>query len=228
MYRKIIPPTESDAIQFWSLVDIGGKNDCWEWLGARDEDAYGYFSYAGETWSAHRIAYLLYYGPFDERLYVCHHCDWKHCVSPHCLFLGTARDNFHNAMEKGRIQTRVGIETGVAVLTDKTATEALKIYKAGETSMAMLAKMFGVKQPTISCLINRQTWRHLNIPNVEFRKRCRGEQIGNSKLTEESVKKIRKDYGQNLKIQSQLAEEYGVHQSTIWGIIHRKIWNHIA
>jgi hypothetical protein len=51
--------------------------------------------------AAHRIAWILSHGPIPDGMYICHHCDTKACVRPSHLFVGTAADNTHDAMEKG-------------------------------------------------------------------------------------------------------------------------------
>lgn len=45
----------------------------------------------------------------------------------------------------------------------------------------------------------------------------------NSILTEEKVAAIRCAKG----TQAEIAERFGVHEATVWGIIHRKRWTHI-
>ena len=59
--------------------------------------------------------------------------------------------------------------------------------------------------------------------------RPKGEQCYNSKLTDDVVKEIRERRVTNPKLwtQSKLAEEYGVDQSQISRIIHRKLWTHV-
>ena len=55
----------------------------------------------------------------------------------------------------------------------------------------------------------------------------KGEKHHDSKLTEEKVKEIRAKYSQSKTTQQKLADEYGVVQSIIHGIINRKYWKHI-
>jgi predicted RNA-binding Zn-ribbon protein involved in translation (DUF1610 family) len=52
-----------------------------------------------------------------------------------------------------------------------------------------------------------------------------GERGPRAKLTWKKVKKIRQEYADRLKTQSQLAKEAGVSQGTISMIIRRKTWN---
>ncbi len=229
MHRKITPISEEVATKFWSSVDVCGKDECWEWLGGRAEEAYGSFSYDGQTWGAHRIAYFLSYGPFNERLFVCHHCDWKHCVSPRCLFLGTNRENNLDARAKGLIHPAVGTELPQAKFTDETAKEALRLYQSGKMNMNMIAKKFGVDRGTVSPLINRKTWKHLNIPRISipYNKWCHGDMNGNASLTEDIVRSIRKDFTPGVVTAKMLSERYGVCILSIQRVVYGHSWVHV-
>ena len=55
----------------------------------------------------------------------------------------------------------------------------------------------------------------------------KGEKNGNSKLTEDDVREIRKRYAEGGITQQQLGLEYGLHNSKISSIINRKSWKHI-
>ena len=91
--------------RFWSYVDRG--NGCWIWRGTRD--AYGYGELSSKTvderktmLKAHRLAFLFTHGNCPENLHVLHSCDNPACVNPAHLRLGTARDNMHDMIERGR------------------------------------------------------------------------------------------------------------------------------
>jgi len=53
-----------------------------------------------------------------------------------------------------------------------------------------------------------------------------GENHSQSKLVSEEIIQIRQRYEQG-ETQSALAREFGVHKSTIWEIVNRKIWAHL-
>lgn len=79
--------------------------ECWPWPGKRNSvTGYGmaYDPTVKRSVLAHRIAWRRVYGAIPEGLHVCHHCDNPPCVNPHHLFLGTAQDNIHDSMRKGR------------------------------------------------------------------------------------------------------------------------------
>ena len=47
------------------------------------------------------------------------------------------------------------------------------------------------------------------------------------KLTEEQVKDIRHTYAIGAYNMREIAECFGLNKTTVWEIIHRKIWRHI-
>jgi len=88
--------------RFWDFVLL--DDECWLWAGALRRKGYGQFGVcAGFVLCAHRMAWLLAnLGPIPANLMVCHHCDVPRCVNPAHLFLGTNRENMHDALRKGR------------------------------------------------------------------------------------------------------------------------------
>lgn len=97
-----------DTIRSRSIERFMGKveripmTDCWLWAGAARPNGYGIFFLNGKTIGAHRAAYVLFRGQFDEALHVCHKCDNPSCVNPDHLFLGTQKDNMLDMVRKGR------------------------------------------------------------------------------------------------------------------------------
>ncbi len=99
MGRKKIDIIES----FWSHVDKKGPMDCWEWTGFIEKSGYGIF----RRHRAHRFSYILSKGHIGNDAYgfpllICHHCDNRKCVNPTHLFLGSAGENCHDKIVKGR------------------------------------------------------------------------------------------------------------------------------
>jgi hypothetical protein len=94
---------------FWSKVDKNGPvpahrpelGPCWVWTlkGRR----YGKVQFGGTTYLVHRLSWQLANGPIPEdKPYVLHRCDNTICVRPDHLFTGTAEDNTHDMLSKGR------------------------------------------------------------------------------------------------------------------------------
>lgn len=91
---------------FWAKVQ---KTDtCWLWTAAIGRlTGYGQFCVFRRPIKAHRFAWVLTRGPIPDGLFVCHHCDVRHCVNPAHLWLGTNLENMRDAQAKGRLRRRL-------------------------------------------------------------------------------------------------------------------------
>lgn len=70
---------------FHARTDKRGPGECWNWLGTSTPNGYGTFGGTAkylDTNSAHRIAYMLEYGPIPEGLVIDHTCKNRLCVNP--------------------------------------------------------------------------------------------------------------------------------------------------
>ena len=92
---------KSPADRFWSKVAKGDKEDCWEWIVAINSSGYGSFGYNGKVYSSSRFSWFLSSGKFPEDC-VLHKCDNRKCVNPEHLFIGSAKDNSDDKINKGR------------------------------------------------------------------------------------------------------------------------------
>ena len=103
--RKIPKLNKEQVERFWGRVNIGRKDECWEWgkEWARNKGGYGIIGFFQFPFLAHRIAYSLHYKqtPLGGIL-VCHHCDNPPCCNPNHLFLGTEESNTRDMIKKGR------------------------------------------------------------------------------------------------------------------------------
>lgn len=149
--------------QIWSRVEVRGENDCWLWTGAKNSNGYGQVRTAEGTFYVHRLAFATLNGDPGE-LDVCHRCDTPLCCNPNHYFLGTQAENMADMARKGR-SGRAGNGRGDESPNSKVTTEVVReirrLVEAGEASQYELAERFGIKQPTVNCIVKRRTWKHV-------------------------------------------------------------------
>lgn len=156
--------------RFWKMVDKREIDECWEWTGHKLKGGYGSIFIQRRNPSkgihrngelAHRVSYKLHYEVDLADLHVLHKCDNRGCVNPHHLFLGTAKDNIHDCIAKGRTNYTgaKGEKNRSATLT---AQQVLQIRELASThTLAQLAKMFNVGESAISHIKARRSWKHI-------------------------------------------------------------------
>ena len=159
------PSVFTIAPRFWSHVT---KSDgCWEWSGSSCPDGYGRFAFAVKPFSSgrrrrsyirsSRLAWMLTYGEIPGRLLALHHCDNPACVRPDHLFLGDEKDNFEDALAKGR---RTRVIPGATKLTEVQVREVKSRIVAGE-KVRKIADSLGVHYNTIWDIANGRKWAHV-------------------------------------------------------------------
>ena len=147
--------------RFWGSVDIGPKDNCWNWTGpiSGSGSGYGHIFINKKYWRAHRLVWKLTHGVIPKGIHVLHKCDNTRCVNPNHLFLGTHRDNINDMMHKGR-QTR-GTRTGTNKLSESDVREIRKRAAAGEETVE-LAKEFGIVTRTAWSVATKRSWKWLD------------------------------------------------------------------
>lgn len=78
------------------------QNGCWCWTGRKSSKGYGKIVVNHKELRAHRVSYEVYVCEIPSGMMVCHRCDNPCCTNPDHLFLGTARDNSVDRVQKGR------------------------------------------------------------------------------------------------------------------------------
>lgn len=146
------------AERFWEKTQPEPNSGCILWLAALSDNGYGQIGLGGVKDGrgyAHRVAWELVNGPIPEGLHVCHKCDTRCCVNASHMFLGTAKDNLHDCIAKGR-NTR-GQDSHFAKLTE---SEVLAI-RSSEGSHRATARTFGISDTQVRLIRRRETWKHL-------------------------------------------------------------------
>lgn len=144
-----------DEELFWSHVDRGSDDECWEWKASLLNE-YGH----GQSWDgenpapAHRVAYTLAKG--EPEGYVMHECDNSSCVNPNHLKDGTQKENMEHAVETGRMHN--GEDSGPAKLTWDEVAEIRAKLENMDMTQKEIGKQYGVSQPVVSDIKNDNIW----------------------------------------------------------------------
>lgn len=147
-----------DVVRFWSNVQTGDVDACWEWRAGRSRDGYGCFSLKGKPLPASRVAYAIVYGPIGGAV-VRHTCDNPPCCNPRHLITGTPRDNTMDRNIRGR--TTKGSDVHTAKLTE---ADVIALRAAPRSEWPSIAKRLGRPYVTIYSAAIGRSWKHL--PNA--------------------------------------------------------------
>jgi hypothetical protein len=178
-YKPVRRPTLEE--RFWSKVDRSNPDGCWPWVG-RTENGYGLFDRPNGdgTWrspKSHAVAWLLTHGPVPAGREVCHDCpggDNPRCVRPSHLYAGTHAENMQDASRKGQLSTgdehylrrnpdrRIYGERNAAATLTAEQVRSIRLLAAQGWGAVSLGKQFGVSHSTISVIVHRKSWAHLD------------------------------------------------------------------
>lgn len=143
------------AVSFWERVDqSGGEDACWPWTAGRFDTGYGGVWLDGKSQRAHRIAWILAFGPIPPSLRVLHRCDNPPCCNPGHLFTGTMRDNTADMVRKGRHG-----RDGLRHLNEEKAAAIREAYAAGGVTLKELGEKYSVTWVAIWKVVHRKTWK---------------------------------------------------------------------
>lgn len=179
--------------KFWSMVQRGAPDDCWEWQKGRAQ-GYGTFYAYGDLfsqWRSHRYSFTLANGAIPKGMCVCHTCDNPACVNPRHLWLGTRQQNTADMISKKRNVLsipRPGEQATFARLTSVQVSAIRALASLSTLSNTAIAKQFGVSRRTVDRIVAGQIWRHLHDAAPEDQRHrgpCRGSANGRSKLNDQ-------------------------------------------
>ena len=239
---KTGPKPKPDHERFFSKVNKEGPDHphdktlgkCWLWTGAHYPTGYGSFSkwMNGKTLNgyAHRFSYEYHKGKIIGGE-VCHSCDVRDCVNPAHLWIGTRKQNIHDAMDKGRMSpTPEGVKfaSGERHLNAKLNAENVLAISSmiGNKSQRDIAAAFGVSQGAVSSIATGKGWKTVAKPQAARRRVSQaGEGNPNALTTKDDVIAIRELRGK--ESQSATAARFGVDQTTVSAIQTRKTWKNI-
>lgn len=150
--KKVRSGSEKD--RFNSSYAAIPWSGCWIWTRSIDEDGYGVHYFQGKKQFAHRRSFELFNGAIPEGMLICHRCDIPACVNPSHLFVGTCKDNIHDAMKKNRFG--YGEKNSHSKLTAKQ----VEYIRNGSVETRILVKELGVTKSMINGIKRGAYWRH--------------------------------------------------------------------
>lgn len=160
--------------KFWKKVDKSGRGQdaCWLWTGAKatqKSGGHGTMCLGGQLPDycdgnqprlgyAHRISWVLHFGPVPAGKRVLIRCNNPLCVRPTHLFLGTSKEIATKRVRSGR-QTK-GEGHGRSKLTHKQVQEIRYRHANEGESHKALAREYGVHPTSIYAIVHRINWKY--------------------------------------------------------------------
>ena len=142
---------------FWSRVrkDADG---CWRVSGTPANPAGHVHILLPNGWRvyAHRLSWWLANGKIPKGASILHRCDVPRCVNPAHLFVGSQKDNMHDAVQKGRKNC-----FGHQKLNADQVVEIRALAAQGDITHKEIGRRFGVARNTVSQIVNRKNWKHV-------------------------------------------------------------------
>ncbi len=136
---------ETSIERFWTRVDIGSSDDCWEWQAGKNSRKkgydYGIFWIHGKGILTHRLALSFHLGYWIDSDEVLHTCDNCPCCNPKHLVEGTHLDNMRDMNKKGRRVCERGEARHSAKLTEEKVREIRKLGARGSKFQRKLVRM---------------------------------------------------------------------------------------
>jgi len=142
------------------------ENGCWLYQGFLKLNSsglkYGWVSFRNKSMNAHRASWIIHNGEIPKDLLVCHKCDVPNCINPEHLFLGTAYENTHDMIKKGRNAPsafigRFGEKHPKAKLTIKQVIE-IKEMISKNMNQTKIASLYNVTPMNISLIKTGKNW----------------------------------------------------------------------
>jgi hypothetical protein len=143
------------------------NSGCWLWIGGANCEGRGRFYINGSNTTAPRACWMIYVGAIPEGLDVCHKCDNPSCVNPDHLWLGTAKDNLADMVQKNRHYQKNkpwllarGERNGASKLNEESVSE-IKSRIANGQSIRSIALDFGISKTTVDSIKRGTLWGHV-------------------------------------------------------------------
>lgn len=132
---------------------------CLDWTGGTNGNGYGLVqgsvAYAGFSFLAHRVAWAIEHGCEPGDAVIRHSCDRPICCNPAHLLSGTALDNVHDAIERGRANFvgaagKLGADANAARFSHEQRQEAARLRYVERWTQAEIVAWLGCHRATLT------------------------------------------------------------------------------
>lgn len=141
--------------RFWKKVQKISDGDCWNWIGAKDQDGYGIYSHNKKTVRTHRLLASVAHGEIGNGRIVMHLCDNPSCCNPAHLVIGSIQENVSDREKKGRRSPPRGEMHRSSKITK---AQSLDIRKSSLTERE-LAKIYGIGKTQVGDIRRGLYWK---------------------------------------------------------------------
>jgi hypothetical protein len=138
----------------------------------KDRKGYPIITVNYKNFHMSRYIYEIHHGPIPKGLMVRHKCDNPACINPDHLEIGTAYDNVHDMIDRGRAKhgntpppPSIGSKNKIAKLNEQKVVDILKRLEKGE-SQASIARDYGVNRVRICEIAKGKSWKHVKLPTI--------------------------------------------------------------
>lgn len=157
--------TDSLKQRFFAKT-IEASSGCLIWTGAIQRHSYGAFKIRYEKIDAHVASWRIANGgqPVPLGQLVMHKCDFRMCVNPEHLQLGTVSQNMIDAHRDGRGDDfkSQGEEHYNAKLTEEIVRTLRHEYESTPISGRALAAKHGLNYSCVKSVLQRKSWKHVS------------------------------------------------------------------
>lgn len=137
---------------------------CWIWKASKNRRGYGLFEGL-----AHRFSYKLHKGNIPEGKNVCHDCsplpDNRSCVNPDHLWVGTQKDNMHDASVKCSWKNHRGDKHPAAKINFAIADKIRNLHDQG-LRQTKIAEQFKISHQLVSIIVRNEAW--VKMPSADL------------------------------------------------------------
>ena len=152
--------------RFWSKVDKGSADGCWEWTGNKHKFGYGTISIDGRPRATHRVSWEIHNGNIPEGTgyhgtCICHKCDNPSCVRPEHLFLGSVQENNNDMVKKGRRSSQKGANNPRSKINSTQARVIRRHANRNLMTHKEIGSIFSISSSSVAGIKSLRRWAHV-------------------------------------------------------------------